>query len=95
MATKDVAMDTVHGELFVVDDASNEVDVYKLTDTGTPGAKIRNITGGATALNAPSGVAVNPTLNELYIVNGADGKLLVFAREANGNAVPLRNVTLL
>lgn len=95
MATKDVAIDHSRRELFVVDDASNEIDVYKLDDAGTVATKVRNITGAATELNAPSGITVSPERDEIYVVNGSDGKLIVFDVRASGNAKPLRVITLL
>ena len=95
MATKDVVVDILHKELFVVDDASNEIDIYKLDDDGTPTAKLRCISGSATQLNGPSGLSINMLRDEIYVVNGTDAKLLVFDREADGNVTPLRNIALL
>ena len=95
MATKDIAVDPLHEEFFVVADSANAVDVYSLEANGTPVAKLRSITGSATALNAPSGIVYNPEQDELLVSNGGDGKVLVFNRGDSGNVAPKRNVSLL
>ncbi len=93
MATKDICIDTDRGEIFVVAEGANQVDVYKLDDDGTPTAKTRSITNAN--LNAPSSVALDVLADEIYVANATDGKIIVFSRNADGAATALRVLTLL
>ncbi|HLH76489.1 MAG TPA: hypothetical protein VKV28_06725 [Candidatus Binataceae bacterium] len=59
-------------------------------DSKGDAAPIRVIQGPKTELNWPTGIAVDPVHNELFVANEAANQILVFARDADGDAVPLR-----
>lgn len=93
MATKDIAVDTLHKEIFVVADSANQVDIYSLDkDTSSAATKLRQIT--ATALNGPSGIVYDEIRDQILVSNGSDAKILVFDRESNGSTTPLRIINL-
>jgi len=54
-------------------------------------APTRDITGAATTLNNPEGVAVDSS-NNIYVTNNS-GSVLVFAAGATGNVAPIRSIS--
>ena len=81
-------------EIFVDNSSGNSVTVYSRTATGNV-APVRTISGAATGLNSPEGVAVDPLNNELFVANDfpANGTINVYALAANGNIAPLRTIS--
>jgi len=94
----DVVIDLLHAELFVPNNhpagQNPAINVYDL-DAGSPGvgdAPKRTISGSATLLNRPAGLAVDSVHQELYVANDVDvnAAILVFPLSANGNVAPSR-----
>jgi large repetitive protein len=87
--------------LYVLDNgtggaAVGAVEVYPLANltantSGSPLSATRTITGAATGLNRPNGVAVDGT--SVYVANNLGNNVLVFALAATGNAAPTANIT--
>ena len=92
-----VAVDTVNNELVVVNSINgsggNSVTVYSRTADGDV-APLRKISGAATGLCGPAGLAVDLVNNELAVANpNKCGKsVVVFARTANGDVAPVRTL---
>src|ERR1700682_1923970 len=80
-------------EIFVDNSRSNSVTVYTRTANGNV-APLRTISGAATGLNSPEGLAVDAVNNELFVANDfpANGTVTVYALTANGNVAPLRTI---
>jgi len=53
---------------------------------------LRVIQGPKTQMNWPTGVAIDPDRNELFIANDGGNSVLVFDANANGDVAPLRVV---
>jgi DNA-binding beta-propeller fold protein YncE len=94
----DVAVDLLHRELFVPNNQPAgqipAVNAYDL-DAGMPGvgdAPKRTISGPATLLARPAGLAVDSVHQELYVANDVDvnAPILVFPLSADGNVAPTR-----
>src|SRR6266496_2907899 len=80
-------------ELFVTNQGGS-VTVYARTANGDV-APLRTISGAATGLNGPFGLAVDTVNNELAVANignAAPYSITVYARTANGNVAPLRTI---
>ncbi|MGQ0548671.1 MAG: beta-propeller fold lactonase family protein [Armatimonadota bacterium] len=83
-------------ELYVANNGNNSVTVYAATANGNI-APIRTISGGATGLNGPSGVALDGAGN-LYVANFSpfpipSHSVTVYAAGANGNVAPIRTIS--
>jgi hypothetical protein len=74
--------------IYITDFGDNAIAVYGTTATGSV-APLRTITGSATQLDAPIGIAIDPDGN-IVVANDGHGDVLVFARDADGNAAPIR-----
>src|SRR5690349_10364966 len=72
------------GELFVTNQNANSVTVYARTANGDV-APLRTISGAATGLNLPEGLAVDSVNNELVVANVGGNSITVYAWSANGN----------
>jgi len=79
-------------ELIVTNFNGNSVTVYPRTASGnvTP---IRTLTGVATGLNAPLGVAEDLVHGELFVANNFGLSVTVYPVTADGNVAPLRTLT--
>jgi 6-phosphogluconolactonase (cycloisomerase 2 family) len=91
-----IALDAA-GDIYVASAAQNgpgaqSVNVFAPGATGNV-APMRTISGAATLLSEPIGVAVDPTGN-LYVVNqaGSGTAVDVFAPNANGNVPPIQTI---
>lgn len=81
------------GEIYVSNSNSNSVTVYALMAQGNV-APLRVISGNATGLSSPSGIAVDLVNAELFVVNrGAPAAVTVYPLTAQGNVAPLRTVS--
>ncbi len=104
-----LAVDPVNNQVFVVnvdtDDANGPpqpptVTVHSRTANGNI-APLRTITGAATGLQSPIGLAVDTGINEVLVANFGspiEGQpplpaITVYARTASGNAAPLRVIS--
>jgi hypothetical protein len=80
-------------ELFVANFSDNSVTVYDPSANGnTP--PLRTLSGAATGLHGPAGVAVDLTNNELFVVNRVTPfSVTVYSRTASGDTAPLRTLS--
>ena len=53
-------------------------------------APLRVIQGPKTQMNWPTGIAVDPDRNELFVANDGGNSVLVFDASARGDAAPIR-----
>ena len=65
------------------------ITVYARTASGDA-APLRVIEGPKTQMNWPTGIAVDPDRNEIYIANDGGDSILVFDASASGDAAPIR-----
>jgi len=84
---------TVRDALIAVADRSTPpaVDIYDAFTTGSGVAPLRSISGSATLMTAPFGVAVDG--DELFDAEQSTTGILVYSAEANGNVAPLRQIS--
>jgi DNA-binding beta-propeller fold protein YncE len=86
-----VVVDTVNNELTVLTpNGGGVVTVYARTANGNV-APLRSISGAATGMDTPRGLALDIVNDELFVAN-FDNSITVYARTANGNAVPKRTL---
>jgi len=92
-APQGVALDLVHDELVVANAGIGppSVTVYARTASGNV-APLRTLSGAATGLNAPRGVALDLVHDELVVVNDGNS-VTAYARAASGNTAPLRTLS--
>jgi DNA-binding beta-propeller fold protein YncE len=90
-----IAVDTVNNELFVAiaGGATRSVTVYARTASGNV-APLRTLTGAATGLIEPTGLAVDTANNELLVADAIGHSVMVYLRTANGNTAPLRTIAV-
>ncbi|HEY3998269.1 MAG TPA: hypothetical protein VGO93_05350 [Candidatus Xenobia bacterium] len=96
--SESVAIDPVNKELVVANyagTANDAIVVFSLSANGTP-TPLREINGSSTGLFAPEGVYVDPVNNEIGVFNDSVGTatITVYSRTANGNAPPLRTISV-
>jgi hypothetical protein len=92
-----VTVDPTHNELFVANYATvgGGVSVYSRTASGAA-APLRTLSGPATGLNGPRGLALNLARDELFVTNFGNvgdqrtSTVSVLNRTASGNAPALR-----
>lgn len=77
--------------LYVANYSSNSVTVYAAGTLGNV-APIQNISGGATGLQGPSGVAVD-AMGNIYVSNDTGQSITVYSAGANGNAAPIQTIS--
>lgn len=83
------------GKLYVGGNASDALLVYDAANSVTGSAASRSVTGAATALNAPRGIAVDMARNLVYVANTGGNSILVFgnARTTSGDIAPTRSIS--
>ena len=97
-----VVLDLIHNELIVANSffdntlSRGALLVFSRAATGNV-ASVRQITGSNTGLCNPIGMTLDRMHDELFVTNAAANpacqpSLVVFARSASGNAVPLRAI---
>jgi hypothetical protein len=69
----------------------NSVTTFSRTASGNV-APLRTLSGAATGLNGPSGVALDPVTDQLLVANLTGGSVTAYARTASGNTAPLRTL---
>jgi DNA-binding beta-propeller fold protein YncE len=86
---------TVGSHLYVSGNGNDALLAYNDANSvsGSTAAS-RTVTGGLTTLNAPRGIAVDMTRNQMYVANTSADAILVFnsARSATGNIAPNRTI---
>lgn len=84
---------TTGSVLFVSGGGTNAILSYNSATTASRGAAPnRTVSGIATSLNAPRGLAVDLARDQLYIANSGGNSILIYARAraANGDTAPTR-----
>ncbi|HWR72831.1 MAG TPA: hypothetical protein VN604_06655 [Nitrospirota bacterium] len=84
-----VAVDAVNNELYVM--GSHYVGVYDRS-AATDARPKRRITGGATGLSTPIGLAVDTIQGEIFVVNVESNTITVYDRTADGDTAPKRTI---
>jgi hypothetical protein len=82
-----VALDTVHGELWVTTQLS--VSAFRANDTGNV-APVRSIGGIATGIGFAVSVAVDVEADEVIVGATSPGLIATFPRTGSGNIAPTR-----
>lgn len=87
-----IFLDTANDRLFASDPADNAVNVFDNASTlasGTTTAS-RSLTGPHTQLNAPEGMAIDPS-GDLVVTNQGNGSITVYSNAAivNGDIAPI------
>jgi DNA-binding beta-propeller fold protein YncE len=85
-----ILVDTAHDELIVAN--GNEVDVYRRTVNGNA-TPLRTLKGIATGLRKPTGLALDPALDVLFVANFDTPSITAYPRTADGDVLPLRTIT--
>src|ERR1700730_13520612 len=90
MNTIGVTANASTGRFYVTDFLNNAVDEYPAQcPVGTiNAAPVIQIKGPATLLKGPIGVAVDPSLNVIYVANQKTDSVTMYPIPANGNAPP-------
>ena len=90
-----LVVDTVHDELLVANsarmDGNSSVTVYSRTANGDT-APLRTLSGAATGLSVPFGLAVDTVNNELVVGNWTNS-ITIYDRTASGNTAPIRTLS--
>jgi len=79
-------------EMFVTNFSANSVTVYQRTASGNA-APVRTLSGDATGLAFPAGLAVDTVHDEVWVVNLGTPSIAVYSRGASGNSAPLRTIS--
>ena len=77
--------------LFVTNINNNSVTVYPSSANGDV-PPVATITGAATGLNAPTGLALDIANGEIYVANVNGNAITVYPISANGNVAPTRTI---
>ncbi|MHC4471205.1 MAG: NHL repeat-containing protein [Planctomycetota bacterium] len=91
-----IFVDSVNGEIGVVNDAGvPSITIYDIAASGDA-APLRTIQGPATTLNYPSAICVDTANDEILVSSlpAAAYAVVVFGRTADGDASPQRTLTL-
>jgi len=79
-------------ELFITNVGSTSVTVYPQTANGNVAAT-RTLSGAATGLATPEGIAVDLANNEFFVVDNGANSITAYALTAAGNTPPLRSIS--
>src|SRR5262249_6252766 len=86
-----IYVDEDHGDVYVANDGSDAVLVFKVTDDGDV-APYRVISGPKTEIKNPTGVVVDNANNELIVANMGNHRATVYKRDAEGDVAPIRRI---
>ena len=86
-----VAVHEERGEIFVANDAADEILVFKLSDSGNV-APTRVLKGPDTGIFAPTGLALDRVNDELWVANMGNYAATVYPLTADGDVAPLRTI---
>jgi DNA-binding beta-propeller fold protein YncE len=84
-----ISFDPERNELFVANDAGNNVLVFDASATGDA-APIRVLEGPRSLIKNPTGVFVDVKNDELWVTNFGNHSATVYRRSASGDPAPLR-----
>ena len=84
-----VAVDSERGELYVANDTTSQILVFKADANGDV-APIRILGGAKTLIRNPTGVAVDMKNQELWVTSLSSHNATVYKLSASGNTPPLR-----
>ena len=82
-----IAYDAIHDEIVVPQQFAQAILTFRGAANGEE-APLRGIQGSLTQLSAPDQLAIDPANNEIIVPE--DDHVLIFRREADGNAAPIR-----
>lgn len=86
-----MTLDPDRGELFVANDAADEILVFR-SDTSGDVAPIRVLKGPRTAIKNPTGLFLDKKNNELWVTNFGNHTATVYRPTAEGDTPPLRTI---
>jgi hypothetical protein len=84
------AVQPAYGTIWTVDTAANTLSEYGPGSSGAATAKA-TISGAATGLSSPTGVALDAVGN-VYVANAGNDSLTEYAADATGNATPTATI---
>jgi DNA-binding beta-propeller fold protein YncE len=84
-----VAVDPDRGELYVANDTTSSILVFKADANGDV-APLRVLTGPKTLIKNPTGVAVDLKNQELWVTNLSSHNATVYKLGSSGDTPPLR-----
>jgi hypothetical protein len=92
-----LALDPINDQIIVGNQSGGLIMAFPRTANGDV-APVRTLAGAATGLNFPFGLVVDPVSDELIVMNNHNGavtaSISAFLREAEGNASPIRILTV-
>jgi DNA-binding beta-propeller fold protein YncE len=89
-------LDVFNDRLYIANTTDNSILVYNNASTASGNVSpSRTLKGGATSLNAPTGVFVDTTRDKMYVINGGANSILAFdnAATVSGNTPPARTIS--
>jgi DNA-binding beta-propeller fold protein YncE len=86
-----IAVDTVNGEIFVVDMQTDSVSVFNRNASGAA-VPSRRIVGGLTGFSISIKITVDVEHNEIFITNDGNDSITVYNRTDKDNASPKRTI---
>lgn len=86
-----MTIDPDRGELFVANDAGDEILVFK-SDASGDAAPIRVLKGPRTGIKNPTGLFLDKKNNELWVSNFGNHTATVYRPTADGDVAPLRTI---
>jgi len=86
-----IFVDEEHGELFVTNDGTDSILVFRVTDSGNV-APTRVLRGPKTQIKNPTGVYVDKVNDEVVVANMGNHRATVYPRAAQGDTPPLRTI---
>ena len=88
-----ICIDKANDELYIGDAIGACILVFSNASTIEGNvAPARNISGEATLINTPTGIAVDPSNNYVYVADFYDDEIYAFGRTQDGNVAPLRKI---
>src|SRR5262249_42598155 len=81
-----------YDRIYVTNRDANSVTAYRRTASGDT-APSQTISGAATGLNTPHGIAVDQTHGEIFVANLGANSITVYDLAARGNAPPVRTLS--
>jgi len=84
-----MSIDVEHQELYVTGPVSNEILVFRTTDSGNV-APIRVLKGSKTGLSTPNDVFVDTKNDEIAVANFGNHSSTIYRRTASGDTPPIR-----
>ena len=86
-----MSIDVEHQELYVTGPVTNEILVFRATDSGNV-APIRVLKGSKTGLSTPNDVFIDTKNDEMLVANFGNHSSTVYRRTASGDTAPIRTI---